>query len=104
LAQLLSRREANGLFRNNRSLLFYLSSCADFHPSVGTDAQQHLQGKWLIEIDELAALRRTESEELKSFITRQIERCRSLYGRKEIFQPRQCVFIGTTNRDVYHKR
>lgn len=67
------------------------------------DAKAHLAGKWLIEITELAAVRKAHSEHIKSYFTAQVDRFRAAYDRRETEQPRGCVFIGTANNDDYLK-
>lgn len=67
------------------------------------DAAQHLRGKWIIEVAELSAMRKAESNDMKKFIARRIERYRPAYGREEVEEPRQCIFAGTTNEEGYLK-
>jgi predicted P-loop ATPase len=65
------------------------------------EASQYLRGKLLIEVSEMHAFSKVESTHLKAFLSRREERYRPPYGRLEIFEPRQCVFAGTSNRDAY---
>lgn len=70
---------------------------------IGTkDAQIDLSGAWCIELAELNTLRKSEVDLTKAFLSCRIDRFRPPYGKENINRPRQCVFVGTTNKSIYH--
>ncbi|MBX0289703.1 toprim domain-containing protein [Hymenobacter sp. HSC-4F20] len=61
------------------------------------DTIMTMQGKLIIEFAELAAWRNAETNDLKAFVSRQVDMYRPPYERTVSEIPRQCVFAGTTN-------
>ena len=62
-------------------------------------AAEKLQGYWILEIGELAGMRKAETDKTKAFLSRQDDKYRASFGRRVTPHPRQCVFIGTTNAE-----
>lgn len=63
----------------------------------GKEAFEQIQGVWLMEMAELAGLKKAETEVIKHFISKCEDRYRVAYGRRLENFPRQCVFIATSN-------
>jgi putative DNA primase/helicase len=88
-------------------LLRTVAICEDWftdslpHNLESKDAREHLAGRWIVEMSEIAQFRRTEIETVKSYLSCQVDKYRPSYGRSVVSIPRQCVFIGTTNAANY---
>lgn len=74
-----------------------------------TDAPLHIQdrsaieimrGKWVVELAEMDALTKYESQTIKGFLSRNEDRCRMAYERKAKSFPRQNIFVGSINPEV----
>lgn len=63
------------------------------------DSLMLMQGKIIIEMSELASINRSAIEEIKAFITRQVDEYRPPYGRSPIKRPRYFVLGASTNND-----
>ena len=72
-----------------------------FTTMQGKDAYEQVQGVWLMEIGELASMKKAEVEQIKLYLSKQIDRFRPAYGRRIQEFPRQCIFIGTTNEEQF---
>lgn len=72
-----------------------------FTTMQGKEAYEQVQGVWLMEVGELAGMRKSEAETIKLYISKQRDRFRPAYGRRLQEFPRQCVFIGTTNEEQF---
>ena len=64
-------------------------------------AAEKLQGAWILEIGEMAGMKKADLEKVKAFLTRQDDKYRASYARRVTNHPRQCVFFGTTNEAGY---
>jgi len=62
-------------------------------------AAEKLQGYWIMEIGELAGMKKADLDKVKAFISRQDDKYRASFGRRVTPHPRQCVFFGTTNSE-----
>lgn len=69
----------------------------------GREAYEQIQGFWIIEMGELAAMRRQELESIKLFTAKSEDSFRAAYGRHVETHKRQCVFFGTTNTHDFLK-
>lgn len=67
----------------------------------GKDAYEQVLGVWIMEVGELAGMRKAEAETIKLYISKQVDRFRPAYGRRLQEFPRQCIFIGTTNETQF---
>lgn len=66
------------------------------------DACMAMGTAWIVELAEIDEhIRGGANSRIKSFITRQADTYKPPYGRTLIKVPRSCVFVGTTNCDVY---
>lgn len=62
------------------------------------EGMESIRGVWIMELAEMASLKKAEQEAIKRFITCREDMYRPPYGRRNIRFPRQCIFIGTTNK------
>lgn len=61
-----------------------------------------IKGTWIYEIQEIERwTRRKDVEEVTAFLTQQEEKYRPKYDRSADFQPRMCLFVGTTNKAAF---
>lgn len=59
---------------------------------------QKIHGHWIMEMAEMLATCKMQFiEEIKTFLSKQIDAYRMPYDRYVVDRPRQCVFVGTTN-------
>lgn len=73
----------------------WFSDClGDIHTKEG---MENLRGVWIMEIAELASLRRADQEAIKRFITSREDIYRPAYGKQLVRYLRQCIFIASTN-------
>lgn len=73
---------------------FFIDSLSDLS---GKDAIIQLQGSWIAEIGELAAMSRGQVDHVKMVLSRQEDEIRLPYGTRPVRLPRATVFVGTVN-------
>ncbi|MEO2238079.1 virulence-associated E family protein [Dorea sp. YH-dor226] len=82
----------------------WFSDSLSLNDTKDKTAAEKLQGYWILEIGELAGLRKAEVETLRSFLSRQNDIYRASFGKRTTPHPRQCVFFGTTNAESGYLR
>lgn len=81
--------------------VWFSDNLPDLHHGDRVRLSMHLRGKWLIEISEMASISKAEAGSLKAFLTQTEERYTPKFARNEVIEPRQGLFIGSTNKMIY---
>lgn len=69
----------------------------------GKEAAELIQGSLIVEVGELSALTKSETEVVKQFLSKTQDIYREAYGKRTNKYPRRCVFFGSTNSEEFLK-
>ncbi len=58
---------------------------------------EKLQGFWIVEIGELAGMKKADIDKVKAFLSTSDDKYRHSYGKVVESHPRQCIIIATVN-------
>lgn len=94
---------AQGMGKTKLWLTLFGDWCAEVTASLNDkDFYEGLRGVWAADFSELDAFSRAETTQIKRILTSQSDSYRPPYGRSTKTFPRQCVFVGGTNRDDWN--
>lgn len=72
-------------------------SDAALDPHDAKKTGELIAGKWIVELSELASVRKSDTESVRAMLTRQSDQYRPAYARVAQDWPRSCIFVGTSN-------
>lgn len=67
----------------------------------GKEAAELIQGSLIVEVGELSAMNKSETEAVKQFLSKTHDIYREAYGKRTNKYPRRCVFFGSTNSNEF---
>lgn len=67
----------------------------------GKESYEALDGVWLMEMGELAALKKSDRDAIKNYISKTEDTYRKAYARNSTVNKRHTIFIGTTNESNF---
>ena len=75
---------------------------AELQSFEGKESMETLDGKFILEVSEMAAFARArDAETIKGFVSRTSDYYRKAYGHRADDYPRQCIIIGTGNHPQF---
>lgn len=67
----------------------------------GKESYEALDGAWIVEMGELAALKKSDRDAIKNYISKTEDSYRKAYARNVTVNRRHSIFIGTTNESTF---
>lgn len=88
-----------------KSTLLRRLATSDFYLSITDkitkEALQDTQGKWIVELEELATMEETRTKKMKAWISAENDDFRVVYTKKTKKHPRKFIIFGTTNEPEF---
>ena len=102
MAVLIGKKQGEGKSTFVRWLAIKDEFARDVCEFEGQRGIEAIEGAWICEVSELLALTKTkEQEAIKAYLTRVNDSYRKPFDRRVTENHRQCIFIGTTNKEQF---
>lgn len=67
----------------------------------GQKAYEAIDGRWIVEVGELSAMTKSETNSCKAFLSKSTDSYRKAYAKDVMSYKRRCIMVGTSNASSY---